>query len=122
MFGTHCTSRILSNSLTKFGPRGEPGHFLGYANDSKGYIIWVPGPNGQGGSVKIRRDVHFHALPDAMSPETNRIIDFDPFLAQNDHTAAPSGDGHVNHEPHHFDFENAYVFLFFTITTLLISI
>ena len=122
VFGTHCTSRILSDSLTKFEPRGEPGRFLGYANDSKGYIIWVPGPNGHGGSVKIRRDVHFHALPDPISPETDRIIDFDPFSAQNDHTADPSDDGHVDHESHHFDFENAYAFLFFSITTLLISI
>ena len=39
VFGTHCTSHILSDSLIKFQPRGESGHFLGYANNSKGYII-----------------------------------------------------------------------------------
>jgi hypothetical protein len=62
-FGSHCTSRILSNTLSKFDARGEAGRFLGYAKDAKGYIIWVPGPLGQGGTVKTRRDVTFHNFP-----------------------------------------------------------
>lgn len=60
LFGSFCTSRILSNSLTKFEPRGESGRFLGYAKDARGYLVWIPGPNGKGGTVKSRRDVTFH--------------------------------------------------------------
>jgi Integrase core domain len=63
LFGSRCTSRILSSSLSKFEPRGEAALFLGYAQDAKGYILWVPGPSGRGGSVKIRRDVIFHGFP-----------------------------------------------------------
>ena len=62
-FGTHCTTRILSNSLSKFQPRGESGRFLGYASDAKGYLIWVPNEVNNGGTVKIRRDVIFHDFP-----------------------------------------------------------
>jgi hypothetical protein len=63
-FGVHCTSRITpSNALLKFDPRGEPGRFLGYAKDAKGYLVWVPSPSGRGGSLKTRRDVTFHDLP-----------------------------------------------------------
>jgi hypothetical protein len=65
LFGTPCTSRVLSNKLTKFAPRGETGRFLGYAKDAKGYLVWIPGPHGKGGTVKTRRDVTFH---DANSP------------------------------------------------------
>ena len=61
-FGVHCTSRILPTPDSKFHPRGEPARFLGYATNAKGYVIWVPGPNGQGGSVKTRRDVTFHGF------------------------------------------------------------
>lgn len=63
IFGTPCTSRILPNTLTKFAPRGETGRFLGYAKDARGYLIWIPGPNGKGGTVKSRRDVIFHGTP-----------------------------------------------------------
>ena len=63
LFGTPCTSRILTNSLTKFAPRGETGRFLGYAKDAKGYLVWIPGPNNKGGTVKARRDVTFHGTP-----------------------------------------------------------
>lgn len=62
-FGTTCTSRILSETHSKFQPRGESGRFLGYAKDAKGYLVWVPNPNGNGGSVKVRRDVTFHDFP-----------------------------------------------------------
>ena len=113
VFGTHCTSCLLSNSLTKFEPCRESGHFLGYATDSKGYVIWTPGPNGQGGSIKIRRDVRFHNLPDTVPENLQQSIDFDPFSAQNDNSPAPSGDGPVHHEPDHFNFENVYAFFLF---------
>ena len=62
-FGTTCTARILANHPSKFQPRGETGRFLGYASDAKGYLIWVPNPNGTGGTVKVRRDVTFHDFP-----------------------------------------------------------
>jgi hypothetical protein len=63
LFGSYCTSRILSPSTSKFDPRGESARFLGYARDAKGYTLWVPNPDGHGGSVKIRRDVLFHGFP-----------------------------------------------------------
>ena len=61
-FRVHCTSRILPTPDSKFHPCGESAHFLGYATNAKGYVIWVPGPNSQGGSVKTRRDVTFHGF------------------------------------------------------------
>jgi hypothetical protein len=67
LFGVICTSRILSNNLTKFTPRGETGRFLGYAKDAKGYLVWIPGPNNRGGTVKARRDVTFHDYPVPLS-------------------------------------------------------
>ena len=76
-FGTSCTTRILSNSLTKFAPCGESGRFLGYAKDAKGYLIWVPGPLGRGGTVKVRRDVIFHDFPSPISAPTSHN-DFSP--------------------------------------------
>jgi hypothetical protein len=63
LFGSPCTSRVLSNTLSKFDARGESGRFLGYPKDAKGYLLWIPAPNGRGGSVKTRRDVTFHDLP-----------------------------------------------------------
>lgn len=63
LFGVICTSQILSNNHSKFTPRGETGCFLGYAKDAKGYLIWIPGPNNRGGTVKARRDVTFHDYP-----------------------------------------------------------
>jgi hypothetical protein len=63
LFGVTCTSRVLSNNLTKFTPRGETGRFLGYAKDAKGYLVWIPGPRNRGGTVKARRDVVFHDYP-----------------------------------------------------------
>ena len=62
-FGSRCTTRIIANHLSKFDARGETGRFLGYANDAKGYLIWVPNPHGTGGTVKVRRDVIFHDFP-----------------------------------------------------------
>ena len=62
-FGANCTARILTEPHFKFQPRGESGRFLGYAKDAKGYLIWVTNKNGNGGSVKVRRDVTFHNIP-----------------------------------------------------------
>jgi hypothetical protein len=72
-FGTHCTLHILSNTLAKFDPHRESGHFLGYAKDVKGYLIWVPGPNNCGGTVKTCQDVIFHDFPPtpAVAPVNN---------------------------------------------------
>ena len=53
-------TRIISNRLTKFQPRGESGRFLGYAKEAKGYLIWIPQTDNNGGTVKVRRDVIFH--------------------------------------------------------------
>jgi hypothetical protein len=62
-FGTKCTTRVITNHLTKFQARSETGRLLGYAKDAKGYLIWVPYPDDRGGSVKVRRDVTFHDYP-----------------------------------------------------------
>jgi hypothetical protein len=76
-FGSPCTSRILSNALAKFDPRGKPGHLLGYASDAKGYLIWVQGPHGRGGAVRTRRNVTFHDFPSTLpAPPTHN--DFSP--------------------------------------------
>jgi hypothetical protein len=66
-FGVSCTTCIISNNLSKFEPCGEAGHFLGYAKDAKGYLIWVPGLKGRGGLLKTRRDVVFHDYPSSQS-------------------------------------------------------
>jgi hypothetical protein len=83
-FGTPCTTRIISSHLSKFDPRGESGRLLGYASDSKGYLIWVSNPDGSGGSVKIRRDVTFHNLTTptpspTLSPEYSPLWEDIPF-------------------------------------------
>ena len=42
-FGCHITSRrVNSDSLNKVELQGEAGHFVRYARDSKGYLIWFP--------------------------------------------------------------------------------
>jgi len=62
-FGTPCTACIIMNHASKFQLRGESGRFLGYAKDAKGYLIWVSNPHGNSGTLKVRRDVVFHNLP-----------------------------------------------------------
>ena len=75
LFGAPCTSRILSNNLSKFQPHGKAVHFLGYAKDAKGYLLWIPGPNGQRSSVKSQRDVIFHDAPPIQTvPPLNREL------------------------------------------------
>ena len=68
LFGTPCTARIIFNTLSKFNPHSESGRFLGYAQDAKGYLVWVPNPSGPGGTVKTRRDVVFHDFPSPPPP------------------------------------------------------
>jgi hypothetical protein len=46
LFSAPCTSHILSNNLSKFDAHGKSGHFLGYAWDAKGYLVWILNPNG----------------------------------------------------------------------------
>ena len=72
-FGANCTSRILAEPHSKFQPRGESGRFLGYAKDAKGYLIWVPNQNNNGGTVKVRRDVTFHGIP--LPPKSPAVPD-----------------------------------------------
>ena len=56
-FGCVVTARRLNlDSLAKFQPRGEEGRFMGYARDSKGYLIWFPSSR----SVLVCRDEIFH--------------------------------------------------------------
>jgi hypothetical protein len=58
-FGAWCTARIVNPQLGKFEPRGETGHFLGYAPESKGYIFWHLASR----TAKVRRDLVFHGPP-----------------------------------------------------------
>jgi hypothetical protein len=106
LFGSHCTSRILPTPLSKFEPRGEPARFLGYARDAKGYTIWVPSPNGRGGTLKIRRDLLFHGFPSSpnSSDDTplwdeiplgeSSTVNHAPVLADDSNTT-PSGSKHL---------------------------
>ena len=93
IFGSKCTSRIISPHLTKFQPCSENRIFLGYAKDAKGYLIWVPNNNNNNGTVKIRRDVVFHdvAVP---KPSTQPPTDYAPLWLDinvpNPNTHSPS--------------------------------
>jgi hypothetical protein len=76
-FGAKCTTRIITNHQSKFEPRGEPGRFLGYAKDSKGYLIWVTNQDNNGGTLKVRRDVVFHDPP-TQTTSPNILPDYLP--------------------------------------------
>ena len=69
LFGSHCTSHILPTPSSKFQARSEPTCFLGHTRDIKGYCIWVPSPNGHGGSLKIRCNILFHSFPTPLERE-----------------------------------------------------
>jgi hypothetical protein len=59
-FGALVTARKTdSDQLNKLEPRGEEGRFVGYAKDSRGYLIWFPSSK----SVRPRRDIDFHGFP-----------------------------------------------------------
>jgi hypothetical protein len=64
IFGSPVTSRIVNHHLNKIENRGESGIFLGYAPDSKGYIVWFPSKR----QFRIRRDVIFHDLRQSKQP------------------------------------------------------
>lgn len=66
IFGTRVIARKTnSDSLTKTVPRGEPGIFVGYAVDARGYLIWFPDAK----CVRARRDVKFLDVPDQPSTD-----------------------------------------------------
>ena len=68
-FGCVVTAcRLNSDSLAKFQPRGEEGRFMGYARDSKGYLIWFPSSR----SVLVCRDVIFHDVDKIPELTVNR--------------------------------------------------
>ena len=69
LFGAPCTAHIISNTLSKFNPCGESGQFLGYAQDTKGCLMWVPNPSGPGRTVKTCCDVVFHDFPSPPPPD-----------------------------------------------------
>jgi hypothetical protein len=105
-FGTKCTARILAPPSSKFQPRGETGRFLGYAKDAKGYLVWVPNPDNNGGTLKVRRDVIFHCTPTPPPPTENDYsplwehVDFPDHLKTNNDGTTPLhliGDGDPFH-------------------------
>jgi len=63
-FRIKCTACIITDHHSKFQPCGKAGRFLGYANDAKGYLVWVQNPDANGGTLKIQRDIIFHNSPD----------------------------------------------------------
>ena len=98
-FGSNCTTRVISNHLSKFEPRGEKGRFLGYAKDAKGYLIWVSNNNNNGGTLKVRRDVTFHdtptpppspSVPHHYQPLWENIEFPDRLVPSNDKTTQPT--------------------------------
>src|ERR1700761_3098626 len=71
-FGSLVTARKTdSTAQMKFASRGEEGRFVGYARDSKGYLIWFPHSR----TVRPRRDVEFHGFPSFLpSPPLSDIL------------------------------------------------
>src|SRR6266576_786773 len=65
-FRIKCTAHIITDYHLKFQPYGEAGHFLGYTNDTKGYLVWVQNPDANSGTLKIQRDIIFHKSPNVM--------------------------------------------------------
>lgn len=64
-FGSLVTSRKSeSDSLNKATMRGEEGRFVGYARDTKGYLIYFPSSR----TIRPRRDVEFHGFPLSLPP------------------------------------------------------
>jgi hypothetical protein len=100
IFGSYCTSRILASLPSKFDPRGESARFIGYPTDAKGYLLWIPGPNGHGGSVKTRRDVTFHGFPsDAKDAASN---DAPPLEGGNANPTHDDESVYGSYTPHRF--------------------
>ncbi len=63
LFRSCCIAQVISNNLSKFDTCSESGRFLRYAKGVKGYLIWVPNQNNNGGTVKVRWDIIFHDIP-----------------------------------------------------------
>lgn len=72
LFGSPITTRILSDLPNKLSPRGESGRFVGYAPNAKGYLVWIPSKDG-GGTVRPRRDVIFHDMPNV--PSSGQVVE-----------------------------------------------
>jgi hypothetical protein len=71
-FGALVTTRKTnSDELMKLVPRGEEGRFVGYARDSKGYLIWFPNSR----TIRPHCDIEFHGFPDFLpSPPLSEIL------------------------------------------------
>jgi hypothetical protein len=71
-FGALVTARKTdSDDLMKIVPRGEEGRFVGYAHDSKGYLIWFPDSR----TIRPCRDIEFHGFPNFLpSPPLSDIL------------------------------------------------
>ena len=70
-FGCHVTShRVNSDSLNKVELQGEAGCFVGYARDSKGYLIWFPYTR----SILPCWDVVFHDMPSSESSTRDGVL------------------------------------------------
>ena len=93
-FGSHCTARIVNPKLNKFEPRGEAGCFLGYAQESKGYIFWHTDSR----TAKIRRDLTFHGPPSVAIGKGG--VDYTPYAPLWDNgTTMTIQDGQINLKP-----------------------
>ncbi len=53
-------AQIITNHYSKFKPHSKAGQFLRYVKDAKGYLVWVPNPNNNGGTLKTWQDVIFY--------------------------------------------------------------
>lgn len=80
-FGSLVTSRKTnSDSLNKVTERGEEGRFVGYARDTKGYLIYFPHSR----AIRVRRDVVFHGFPVTLPtpPPSEFLWDDIPFESE----------------------------------------
>lgn len=71
-FGTKCIAKLFDTRL-KFDPKGEPGHFIGYAPGAKGYLFWSKLKN----KPFIRRDILFNLKDNALG-EANESHENNP--------------------------------------------
>jgi hypothetical protein len=70
-FGSLVTARKgNSDSLNKVIARGEEGRFVGYARDSRSYLVWLK----QRRVIRPRRDVTFHGFPKKFSVKDSDVV------------------------------------------------